>query len=405
MSAISLSSVREAVRPAVVASTDRRWLALDLLRFLAVLLMVQGHTFTALIEDAIRPLDWYGWHRYIHGYTAPLFMYSAGLAFGVTTLRGWSKQSEWGPAARKRVFRYLLIVAIGYALQLPSSSLLPLFRSLPPETWSRVLAVNALQVIGMTLLGCQLVVLAVRDKRSFITFSAVAGVTVVSLGPLFWRTPLEDYLPMGLAAYFTDRTGSLFPIVPWSGFIFAGIVTASLVGDVTRPDRRSQVIPWLALAGGALATAAVALDHSGFQPFGEHNFWKTSPWFFLWRMGCILPVLAAFGLLEQWHARWRTGKADGPVLGTVRVMGQESLIIYVGHLVLLYGFMLPWSMDEKWSHSLELAHAIAAFGGLFALMIVLARVWNYLKTQRPAQFDLLRWTLGLGTLAMLLLRG
>jgi uncharacterized membrane protein len=88
MRALPLTTARDEARPAAVAAVDRRWLALDLLRFLAVLLMVQGHTFTALIEDAVRALGWYRWHSYVHGYTAPLFMFSAGLAFGVTTLLG-----------------------------------------------------------------------------------------------------------------------------------------------------------------------------------------------------------------------------------------------------------------------------------------------------------------------------
>ncbi|MFW6051113.1 MAG: heparan-alpha-glucosaminide N-acetyltransferase domain-containing protein [Myxococcota bacterium] len=407
MSAISLSSARDTARPVALAATDRRWLALDLLRFLAVLLMVQGHTFTALIEDAVRELGWYRWHSYIHGYTAPLFMYSAGLAFGVTTLKGWAKQSEWGPAARKRVFRYLLIVAIGYALQLPSSSLLPLFRGMADERWGRMLAVNALQVIGMTLLLCQLLVLTLRNRSAFVALSALGGTAVVLLGPYFWRWPVQDYLPVGVAAYFTNQTGSLFPIVPWAGFIFAGIVTAALVGDVTRPEHRARVAPRLALAGGAIATAAVLLDRSGLSAaFGEHNFWKTSPLFFLWRLGCILPVLGLFGVLEQWYARWSAKRGgDGPVMATVRVMGQESLVVYVGHLVLLYGFMLPWSMNARWSHALALGNAVLAFSALFVVMIVLARVWHHVKTRRPTQFDLLRWGLGLGTLFMLLTRG
>jgi uncharacterized membrane protein len=404
MSSISLTSARDEARPAALVKVDRRWLALDLLRFLAVLLMVQGHTFTALIEDAVRSLGWYRWHNYIHGYTAPLFMYSAGLAFGVTTLRGWDKQSVWGPVARKRVFRYLIIVGIGYALQLPSSSLRPVLRGMADERLARVLAVNALQVIGVTLLLCQLLALVVRRRQAFVALCGTMGTAVVLLGPLFWRTPFQDHMHVGLAAYLTNQTGSLFPIVPWGGFIFAGIITAHLVGDVSRAERRAALGPWLALAGGALVLLAYGMDHSGLDPFGEHNFWKTSPWFFLWRLGCILPILGAFCVFEGWRTR-RGPRADGPVMNTVRVMGQESLIIYVGHLVLIYGFMLPWSMYRSWKHALDLGQAIGAFLGLFVLMVVLAHVWHHLKMHKPSQFDMVRWALGIGAAFMLLARG
>jgi uncharacterized membrane protein len=404
MRALPLTTARDEARPAAVAAVDRRWLALDLLRFLAVLLMVQGHTFTALIEDAVRALGWYRWHSYVHGYTAPLFMFSAGLAFGVTTLRGWDKQSTWSIPARKRVFRYLIIVAIGYALQLPGSSLRPILRGLADERLARVLAVNALQVIGVTLLLCQLLALVARSRRVFVGLCGGLGVTAVLLGPFLSRSSIHETLPMGIAAYFTHQTGSLFPMVPWGGFIFAGIVTAHLVGDVTRPERRVAIAPYLALAGGALVALAYGLDHSGFAPFGEHNFWKTSPYFFLWRVGCILPVLAAFCVFEGWRAR-RGPRADGPVMRTVRVMGQESLIVYVGHLVLIYGFMLPWSMYRAWKHALTLDQAIFAFLALFVLMVVLARVWHHLKNDRPAHFYFLRWGMGVGAMLMLFARG
>lgn len=404
MSSISLTSAREEARPAALVKVDRRWLALDLLRFLAVVLMVQGHVFTALIEDAVRSLAWYRWHNYIHGYTAPLFMFSAGLAFGVTTLRAWEKQSVWGPPARKRVFRYLIIVGIGYALQLPSSSLRPVIRGLPDDALARVLRVDALQVIGVTLLLCQLLTLLVRGRRTFVALCAALGSAVVLLGPAFWRVPFHEHMHVGWAAYLTNQTGSMFPLVPWGGFIFAGIVTAHLVGDVSRTERRARLAPWLALAGGGLALLAFGLDHSGFAPFGEHNFWKTSPWFFLWRLGCILPILGAFCVFEGWRTR-RGPRVDGSAMHTVRVMGQESLIIYVGHLVLLYGFLLPWSMYATWKRSLSLGEATGAFLGLFVLMVVLAHLWHHLKMDRPRQFDLVRWALGIGAAFMLLARG
>lgn len=408
MSAISLSSTsrtRESVRSEAVGTTQKRWLALDLLRFLAVAMMVQGHTFTALLDDGLRHSTWFRYHDYIHGYTAPLFMFSAGLAFGVTTLRAWAKQSHWGRATRKRIFRYILIIAIGYALQLPGGSLQPLLHGGSDGMWQRLWAVNALQVIGVTLLGCQLLALAVRRRGTFVAISAAVGTFVVVAAPYVWDMPVAQHLPSFFAAYFNDQTGSLFPALPWSGFIFAGIVTAWLVGDVSEAERRVKLAPTLALAGGAIATAAVLLDQSGFHLVADHDFWQTCPYFFLWRIGGILPVLGAFGVFEQWHARARAGVPDGPLLHTARVMGQESLVVYVGHLVLIYGFMLPWGMTSSWSHSLTLGPAIVAVTVLFALMIVLARYWHHVKMERPSRFDTMRYTLGFATVAMLFIRG
>ena len=96
-----------------------RFDALDTLRCLAVLVMVQGHTFYLVMDDAVREASWYGWHNYLHGFTAPAFLFGAGLAFGVTTLRDFESHTHAGPVLYKRLYRYLGLFAIGYALQLP----------------------------------------------------------------------------------------------------------------------------------------------------------------------------------------------------------------------------------------------------------------------------------------------
>ena len=63
-----------------------RWRALDLLRLVAVVLMVQGHVFTALLDRGLRHGPWYIRHSYVHGLTAPIFFFASGLAFGVAAL-------------------------------------------------------------------------------------------------------------------------------------------------------------------------------------------------------------------------------------------------------------------------------------------------------------------------------
>ena len=54
-----------------------RFRALDCMRFVAVTLMVQGHTFTALLEESVRGTTLYRQHAYVHGFTAPLFFFSS----------------------------------------------------------------------------------------------------------------------------------------------------------------------------------------------------------------------------------------------------------------------------------------------------------------------------------------
>ena len=70
----------------------RRWLALDRLRAAAIVLMVQGHTFSALLRPGAMAQSVERVHSLIHGLTAPMFLLGAGLAFGITSYPRYSTQ-------------------------------------------------------------------------------------------------------------------------------------------------------------------------------------------------------------------------------------------------------------------------------------------------------------------------
>ena len=141
-----------------------RWLALDLLRFCAVFLMVQGHVFSSLLSAEVRSERWYSHHNFVHGYTAPMFLFAAGLAFGYTTFRAWDAQTRVGPAFWKRMRRYAMLIGIGYALHLPSTSLAALME-LSPERLRSWLAIDVLQHIGVSLMCCQVLLLFARRQH------------------------------------------------------------------------------------------------------------------------------------------------------------------------------------------------------------------------------------------------
>lgn len=394
--ALPLGAAEDAAR----ASRARRWLALDLFRFLAVVLMVQGHAFYVTASPAVREAGWYAWHNYVHGFTAPMFLFAAGLAFAITTFRRWDEHTRLGRPVYRRIERYLLLLAIGYLLQVPGLSLGKLLSPDSPDALARMLKVDALHHIGLVLLLCVGLVLVLRRPGRFAFASGALGVASVLAGPFVWRLPAEEVLPTFLAAWVNDHTGSIFPLVPWSGFIFAGVVTGWAVSRAARRDGdwTSGLPPRLAGVAAVLLATGFALDQSGLDPFGPHNFWKTSPWFFLWRLGVVVLVLALLGLLDGW-LRARTSR---PTVRLIRVMGQETLVVYVAHLLVLYGspvFVGVWAL---WRRQLGLAPSVAVVVALFAAMAGLAQLWHHVKTRRPSEFQWLRLGLMALTIAVLL---
>jgi len=376
-----------------VASSGRRWVALDLFRFAAVILMVQGHTFNVLIEEAVRPEKWYRWHGYIHGYTAPMFLFAAGLAFGITTFRRWDDHTRLGRELYKRIERYLTIIAIGYLLHLPRFSFDALTHA--SEHQMRVfLKVDALQNIGVTLLACELLVFLLAKRERLVAALAVLATAVVLVGPWAWRQPVEAWLPLALVGYVNDHAGSSFPMVPWSGFILVGIVAAYAVHHARPKVGWNGLGKGFATAGSALLALPLLLYTAGIDPFGEHNFWKTGPWFFLWRVGMVMILLALLCGLAAWLGRrTESGHPPGRALPVLQVMGQESLVVYVGHLVVLYGSPAHTGFHHSLGRQLGPGAALLFFFGLFAVMAALAWSWHTLKTRRPSEFGMVRLAL------------
>jgi len=382
------------------ATTSRRWAALDLFRFLAVVMMVQGHAFFVTVDEGVRSAAWYRWHNYVHGFTAPMFLFAAGLAFAITTFRRWDEHRVPSRAVGKRLERYALLLAIGYALQIPGLSLGRLLSPESPGELARILKVDALHHIGLVLLVMEGLVLVLQRKVRLALVAGVGGLAAVLAAPAVWRWPAAERLPTFWAAWVNAGTGSIFPIVPWCGFICAGVVAGHLVSRCQEAGWQDRLPGRFALAAGALLVGAFTMDHLGVGTalFGEHNFWKTSPWFFFWRLGVVLLVLSAVGLLEGVA---RQG-ARHPAVRLVQVMGQETLVVYVAHLLVLYGspvFVGVWSL---WRHDLGLGPSIVVVVALFAAMAALAWSWHRLKVQRPSAFQWLRLGLLAATVIVLL---
>src|SRR3954463_10251136 len=106
-----------------MAQSKQRYLFIDCLRFVAGFFMIQGHVFDALLSPQVKSASWYYLHDFFHGFIAPMFLFASGVAFGVATIRSWDQHMVWGERVRRRVWKFLALMAIGYALHLPYFSL------------------------------------------------------------------------------------------------------------------------------------------------------------------------------------------------------------------------------------------------------------------------------------------
>ncbi len=378
------------------SAEQERWRALDLLRLVAVVLMVQGHVFTTLLDPELRHGAWYIRHGYVHGLTAPIFFFASGLAFGVATLGNFSVHTRWGPATKRRFGRYGWLLFIGYMLSLPELSFRELWTSASPDTARMFFRVDALENIGVSLILVQGLVWLTKRQRRFAGSVAVLGAVFVLSAPAVWRLPVERWLPVGIAAYVNSDTGSIFPLFPWTGFLCAGVVTAYLSIDPNRGSLRRGLV-W-SLAGAGLFSWVVArlLQDSGVNPFGEEDYWKTSPIFFLTRLGLILLGFAALCALEAVWSRSKrrvvTSTGAHPT-GLLQRVGQETLVIYVVHLFVLYGSPVTPGLDARYGVALSLEGASIAAALVLLISTAVAFSWSNARRRWPAGFRSFQHTL------------
>ncbi len=364
-----------------------RWLALDLFRFVAVFLMVQGHTFTELLDSEVQSERWYRHHQFVHGYTAPMFLFASGLAFGYTTFRGWDRATRPGDGLYKRLRRYAWLLGIGYLMHVPTLALGGLVTA-GDGSLHQWLQVDVLQHIAVSLCLLQLLAVAVRRFSSTGggegVFAAIVGALflgAVLLAPILWAWPADRELPLSLSGYVNGASGSYFPLVPWAGFTYAGVLVAFAVRHAPRPSQK--LAPWLLAITVLSLGVPVVLNRMGFAPYAPHDFWRTDPYFFFFRLGNVTAVLTVLAYLEQGAERLGmilTGKGRiARALRWVRVVGEESLVVYVAHLVALHGWVIRPGMASTMGHSLSLVSCSLVALALFVSMVMVARAWSDIK--------------------------
>ena len=338
----------------------RRVVFIDLARALAVVLMVAGHTSSALLADRYRTGYWFDVWTFQRGLTSALFLLLAGFAFSVATTRHWSSHLRLSPAALRRVRRFGLFVVLGYGLHFP----VPHFSELPTITesqWRAFMAVDVLQLIGATLIALQLLVLVSRTWRVFIVTAFAVAAAIIGASPAVWRTEWTTLAPLPLASYLSPSTGSLFPVFPWAAYIFVGAATGQLyarwgVARLVSFVHWGMFVPGLALIGLGLTLL------SGIP--GDVAL----------RTGTCLLLLALIAIVSR-HVRQLPH-----VFGAV---AQESLVVYFVHLCIVYGSIWNPGLARLFGGALTPPMTIVVVLGVVTAMIWLAVQWNRLKHTRP----------------------
>jgi acyltransferase len=333
--------------------------AVDLFRFFVLFFMIQGHLFRAYLLPSIRLEHWYKIHEALHGMVAPGFLFSAGFAAFLSFHNKRQNYIHLDRAFFRRLQRIFFVIAIGYWIHLPFFSLRKTLRQISMGQAGELLKVDILQCIGVGLLLFTMIAVILKNEKIVVLFSALA----VALFFLLPETVKHIHLHRAIDPYFNYDI-SLFPIFPWAGFLFAGVIVAYVYVLL-----KKEIFFKLILVLGIV--------------FFPWFFLKSSQGYFkaeLTLSGNLNKIAGVFLLL--WLADWLLRKFKGPLTAILIKAGTESLFIYVLHLFIIFNSIFGFGLKPYFQDSLQVPQALLFFLALQMLVFTVAFFINWLKEKR-----------------------
>jgi uncharacterized membrane protein len=341
-----------------------REIYIDAFRGLMALVMVQGHVFDTLLAAAARADPVYQFQVIAHGSTAPGFLFASGFVAGLP------RAPLSARAILRRAKRLLFVLAVGYALHLPYLSLAKSINASAAER-AALFACDALQVIAVT----QLLVLGVQwlAGQGWTMATGALTLLVLGAGPAVWGSGVAGRITPLLGAYLDDKSGSHFPIFPFAAFVLAGTVAGATVGrqDEGVRRRRALVFGWVLVVAGALLSIPLA---------GFVDFWGVSPAYALLRLGGLLVLLQ---VVE------RAARREWPGIAPLALLGHETLLVFVFHLYLLFGWVVGAAPLGAFVGRLGFLAAGAVTVLMIPILLAVAWVWHRAKVLAPHEASLL----------------
>jgi len=344
------------------SSSKKRVIFLDLMRALAVLMMVQGHTIDTFLGDQYRTFDsnlfnvWYT----IRGFTAPIFMFVSGVTF-TYLFRLQSVPFLENPRVKKGVHRFIILVLIGYLLRFPTYRVFD-FSEVDHGQWLTFFTVDALHLIGFGILFIIYLSYLAEKYR-------LSDYLIYSLGASFFfflflvteKINWANFLPIPFAAYFYQGTGSYFPFFPWAGYVVSGALLGTYLAKNPSSFSTKKFSQKLFLLGAGSLIICYSIHLLEDQLYGEKVFWTDNTALIFYRLGFILMLNSFMSYISLRLKR---------IPDIIAKVGKNTLLVYVVHVIILYGSAWIPGFGMFYSKTLNIPFSILA-----AILLIVAMFW------------------------------
>lgn len=338
-------------------------------------MMLQGHFISRTLVDYSEragsrgSIDSFGdvlfavWFH-LRGLTAPLFFTITGVVFVYLLLGGLNTGAFFSQKrVRKGIKRALTIIFIGYLLQ---TNFQNIDYYLAGKVNGRLFGFHVLQSIGtgiLVLLMLYGIFLLSKLKRFSVIL--IIGAAAVFLSTPFIESYKEVYLPPGLHPIFQNPIHgphSFFPLFPWLGFVLSG----GAIGAILREHIsivRTPSFPFKFFLGFSIVTGVFLGIVSLLWWNAPEGVNVGRTFYSVFRLSEVV----LFITILMYAERFSKGR-DSIFIK----MGQNTLVIYVWHVIMLYGAIIGIGLTRWLKHSLPFGVSILgaiAFVLFFALLV------------------------------------
>lgn len=353
-----------------------RLFGLDVARLLAMLMMVQGHTVYCLLNEAIVNSDKWYWilWTFIRGFTAPVFLMVSGAVHIFA-----NKRDAEGKLTKKTYFRRIriciVLLVVGYLQQFPANNIYDL-PYMDTESFYFFWRSNILQVFAITLIILNTIFLFTRNNKTLSYISLGLGISCILLSQITMQIDWFEYMPIPFASFLSIEHGSIFPLIPFSGYIFLGAFWGYRISLVPREERERFVLKKGIIWGLPIAILGYVLAHYDYALAEILGIIKIPLGISIERVGVALVVMSFGTFISNIFVRMK-------IDGVVSMLSKRALFIYVVHLLLIYGSPISPGLRHFFFHTDALTAFYCAFAVIFFSVLL---VWFYDVTSKKDGF-------------------
>jgi len=350
--------------------------AIDWLRGLAVIFMIQWHAFDSWLAPWAKSGELWWWIRLMGGLPSRMFLLLVGVSAAIRFEGQLARGCDTATMRRQTFLRGLEILVLAYLFRM-QEHILAGFKGGWPMLWK----VDILNVIAASLLLIAAVATP-RKGRPQYALALIGAAVFLGLGPFIGPTPWGPSVLAPITSYIGGaRPMAAFPIFPWGAWGLLGVVVGHLWIRLTRRYGQARVF-LVTGALGVLSTGTVKLVRA-IDPYvirySSELTQNMGPGAFFYRLG-LIGMLAAVA--------WMVTRVSGDRFSVMKQFGRTSLLVYWIHVNLCYG-----GIAKPLRGQLSIGRATLWILALIALMLLVsvcktrywetARAWLVARIKRP----------------------